>query len=156
MTKNEMQNFKKFYQIMNSNNDTFIQKIKVIKLNKSDGKEKTDKDGNPVINQATGEVEKWDDSYYLTFLAMNSGGTHSTRISQEQFITLKEEFVYVATGKIEYVSYKDNYNTVPTVKFESFEDFENYLVSQLEITTSQQEKSISVAEVKNTTSTKAP
>ena len=87
---------------------------------------------------------------------MNSGGTHSTRISQEQFVTLKEEFVYVATGKIEYVSYKDNYNTVPTVKFESFEDFENYLVSQLEITTSQQEKSISVTEAKNTTSTKAP
>lgn len=32
MTKNEMQNFKKFYQIMNSNNDTFIQKNKSNKI----------------------------------------------------------------------------------------------------------------------------
>ncbi|WP_170000607.1 hypothetical protein [Campylobacter sp. RM9328] len=107
------------YSALNQNSDIFEQKIKIIKLRKVDGKEKVDKDNNPVLNEY-GEPLRWDDSYYLTYVALNSGGEHTTRISQEQYLSLVENEVYVATGKIEYRLYKDTYNSVPTIVFNKF------------------------------------
>ena len=77
------------------------------------------KDNNPVVNEF-GEFEKWDDSYVVTFVALNSGGEHTTRITQEQYLDLKEDEVYIASGKIEYRLYKDAYNSTPVVVFNKF------------------------------------
>ena len=58
--------------------------------------------------------------YQLTFVAMNSGGEHSARITLEQFNELQEGEIYVASGKIEYRLYKDNFNSTPVVIFDKF------------------------------------
>lgn len=107
------------YSALNQNNDFFEQKIKVIKTKKVDGKEKLDKDGNLVLNEF-GEPMRWDDSYYLTYVALNSGGEHTARITQAQYLELTENEVYFARGKIEYRLYKDSYNSVPTIVFDKF------------------------------------
>ena len=111
--------YREIYQSLNQNLDYFEQKIKVIKTKKIDGKQKLDKDNNPIINEF-GEFEKWDDSYMITFVALNSGGEHSTRITQEQYLDLKEDEVYIASGKIEYRFYKDAYNSTPVIVFNKF------------------------------------
>ena len=72
--------YREIYQSLNQNLDCFEQKIKVLKTKKIDGKQKLDKDNNPIVNEL-GEFEKWDDSYVLTFVALNSGGEHTTRIT---------------------------------------------------------------------------
>ena len=53
------------YAALNQNSDLFEQKIKINKLKKLDGKERTDKDGNPIMNEF-GEPVRWDDSYLAT------------------------------------------------------------------------------------------
>ena len=111
--------YREIYQSLNQNLDYFEQKIKVLKTKKIDGKQKLDKDNNPIINEF-GEFEKWDDSYMITFVALNSGGEHSTRITQEQYLDLKEDEVYIASGKIEYGLYKDAYNSTPVIIFNKF------------------------------------
>ena len=111
--------YREIYQSLNQNSDYFEQKIKVLKTKKIDGKQKLDKDNNPIINEF-GEFEKWDDSYMITFAALNSGGEHSTRITQEQYLDLKEDEVYIASGKIEYRLYKDAYNSTPVIVFNKF------------------------------------
>ena len=111
--------YREIYQSLNQNADYFEQKIKVIKTKKIEGEQKFDKDNNPVVNEF-GEFEKWDDSYVVTFVALNSGGEHTTRITQEQYLDLKEDEVYVASGKIEYRLYKDAYNSTPVVVFNKF------------------------------------
>jgi hypothetical protein len=90
-----------------------------LKVKKIEGKQKFDKDNNPVVN-VFGEFERWDDSYVVTFVALNSGGEHTTRITQEQYLDLKEDEVYIASGKIEYRLYKDAYNSTPVVVFNKF------------------------------------
>lgn len=111
--------YREIYQSLNQNTDYFEQKIKVFKVKKIEGKQKIDKDNNPVVNEF-GEFEKWDDSYVVTFVALNSGGEHTTRITQEQYLDLKEDEVYIASGKIEYRLYKDAYNSTPVVVFDKF------------------------------------
>ena len=106
--------YREIYQSLNQNTDYFEQKIKRI-----EGKQKLDKDNNPVVNEF-GEFEKWDDSYVVAFVALNSGGEHTTRITQEQYLDLKEDEVYIASGKIEYRLYKDAYNSTPVVVFNKF------------------------------------
>lgn len=139
MTKSELLNFKKFYSIMNENNDMFSQKIKVVSKKISEGKEKTDKDGNPIFNATTGQVDKWDDSYYITFLSLNGGSSHAAKVTQEFYEKLEIGKVYIASGRVDYVTYKDSFNSIPVVIFENFEDFESYLVAQLEISNSSKE-----------------
>lgn len=111
--------YREIYQSLNQNADYFEQKIKVLKVKKIEGKQKIDKDNNPVVNEF-GEFEKWDDSYVVNFVALNSGGEHTTRITQEQYLDLKEDEVYIASGKIEYRLYKDAYNSTPVVVFNKF------------------------------------
>ncbi|WP_107790741.1 hypothetical protein [Campylobacter concisus] len=111
--------YREIYQSLNQNADYFEQKIKVLKVKKIEGKQKFDKDNKPVVNEF-GEFERWDDSYVVTFVALNSGGEHTTRITQEQYLDLKEDEVYIASGKIEYRLYKDAYNSTPVVVFNKF------------------------------------
>ena len=111
--------YREIYQSLNQNTDYFEQKIKVLRVKRIEGKQKLDKDNNPIVNEF-GEFERWDDSYIVTFVALNSGGEHTTRITQEQYLDLKEDEVYVASGKIEYRLYKDAYNSTPVVVFNKF------------------------------------
>ena len=111
--------YREIYQSLNQNTDYFEQKIKVLRVKRIEGKQKLDKDNNPIVNEF-GEFERWDDSYVVTFVALNSGGEHTTRITQEQYLDLKEDEVYVANGKIEYRLYKDAYNSTPVVVFSKF------------------------------------
>lgn len=111
--------YREIYQSLNQNTDYFEQKIKVLRVKRIEGKQKLDKDNNPIVNEF-GEFERWDDSYVVTFVALNSGGEHTTRITQEQYLDLKEDEVYVASGKIEYRLYKDAYNSTPVVAFNKF------------------------------------
>lgn len=111
--------YREIYQSLNQNTDYFEQKIKVLRVKRIEGKQKLDKDNNPIVNEF-GEFERWDDSYVITFVALNSGGEHTTRITQEQYLDLKEDEVYVASGKIEYRLYKDAYNSTPVVVFNKF------------------------------------
>lgn len=107
------------YNALNQSNDTFEQRIKVLKLKKTEGKAKVDKDGNAIVDDF-GEVEKWEDTYSLTYVAMNSGGEHTIRITQTQYLELKLGEIYVAKGHIEYRLYKDNFNTTAVIVFDSF------------------------------------
>lgn len=111
--------YREIYQSLNQNTDYFEQKIKVLRVKRIEGKQKLDKGNNPIVNEF-GEFERWDDSYVVTFVALNSGGEHTTRITQEQYLDLKEDEVYVASGKIEYRLYKDAYNSTPVVVFNKF------------------------------------
>ena len=111
--------YREIYQSLNQNADYFEQKIKVLRVKRIEGKQKLDKDNNPIVNEF-GEFERWDDSYVATFVALNSGGEHTTRITQEQYLDLKEDEVYIASGKIEYRLYKDAYNSTPVVVFNKF------------------------------------
>ena len=118
-TPEQEQRAREIYNALNQSNDLFEQRIKVLKLKKIDGKAKTDKDGNPMIDDF-GEIQKWEDSYALTYVAMNSGGEHTTRITQAQFLELQEGEIYIANGKVEYRLYKDNYNSTPVIVFDKF------------------------------------
>ena len=51
---------------------------------------------------------------------MNSGGEHTTRITQAQFHELDEDEIYIANGKIEFRLYAENYNTTPVIVFDKF------------------------------------
>ena len=118
-TPEQEQRAREIYNALNQSNDLFEQRIKVLKLKKIDGKAKTDKDGNPMIDDF-GEIQKWEDSYALTYVAMNSGGEHTTRITQAQFLELQEGEIYISSGKIEYRLYKDNYNSTSVIVFDKF------------------------------------
>lgn len=110
---------KEVYRLLNQGSDTLQQRIRVKKLKHIPGNVKKDKDGNEIVNDF-GEAERWDDAYALTYVAMNSGGEHTTRITQAQFASLSEGEIYVADGKIEYRLYKDNFNTTPVIVFDKF------------------------------------
>lgn len=116
------------YNALNQNNDTFSQKIKVVKLKRVEGKVKTDKDGNTQVDDF-GEPLRWDDRYFLTYIALNAGGEHTTDITQAQFQELSENETYIASGRIEYRLYKDNFNTTPAIVFSRFENAAEYFVS---------------------------
>ena len=51
---------------------------------------------------------------------MNSGGEHTTRITQAQFNELDEDEIYIASGKVEFRLYAENYNTTPVIVFDKF------------------------------------
>lgn len=119
LTQEQERQALEIYNALNQNNDLFEQKIQVNKLKKVDGKVRNDKDGNPMYDEF-GEVMKWDDSYSMTYVALNSGGEHTARITQEQYLNLKEGEIYVASGKIEYRLYKDSFNSTPIPVFNKF------------------------------------
>ena len=118
------------FRALNANLDTFSQKIMGSKLKIQEGNERVDKDGKPVTNEF-GEPVCWDDSYLVTYSALNGGGEHTTRVSQAQFMELAEGGVYLASGKIVYKLYKDAYNTTPTIEFTKFENYEEIFVAEL-------------------------
>ena len=118
-TPEQEQHAKEIYRALNQSKDLFDQKIRVKKLKQIEGKIKKDKDGNDVLDKF-GEPERWDDTYMLTYVAMNSGGEHTTRITQGQFHELNEDEIYIASGKIECRLYADAYNTTPVIVFDKF------------------------------------
>lgn len=132
MNNVDFSSYMKIYDLIHGNNDVFKQKIKVVELKEIEGKIKLDKDGNTVVDEF-GVVQKWDNSYMLTFVCLSNGSRHSCRISQENFTVLKPDVVYIASGYIDYVLFKDAYNSTPVVKFEKFVDERDYLVTQLQI-----------------------
>ena len=118
-TLDQEQHAKEIFRALNQSKDLFEQKIRVKKLKRIEGKIKKDKDGNDIVDKF-GEPERWDDTYMLTYVAMNSGGEHTTRITQGQFHELDEDEIYIASGKIEFRLYADSYNTTPVVVFDKF------------------------------------
>ena len=118
-TPEQEQHAKEIYRALNQSKDLFSQKIRVKKLKEVEGKIKKDKDGNDITNEF-GESERWDNTYHLTYVAMNSGGEHTTRITQAQFNELDEDEIYIANGKIEFRLYADAYNTTPVIVFDKF------------------------------------
>lgn len=118
-TPEQEQHAKEIYRALNQSKDLFSQKIRVKKLKEIEGKIKKDKDGNDVVDKF-GEPERWDNTYMLTYVAMNSGGEHTTRITQAQFNELDEDEIYIADGKIEFRLYADAYNTTPVIVFDKF------------------------------------
>lgn len=118
-TPEQEQHAKEIYRALNQSKDFFEQKIRVKKLKQIEGKIKKDKDGNDIVDKF-GEPERWDDTYMLTYVAMNSGGEHTTRITQVQFHELDEDEIYIASGKIEFRLYADFYNTTPVIVFDKF------------------------------------
>ena len=99
------------YDKLFSNNDKFEQKIRITQLKVQPGKEKLDKDGN-IILDSFGVPCKWDDRFYMTYVCVNGGGSHICSISQDLFVTLQEQVVYIAKGYVEYKIYGDNYNSM--------------------------------------------
>ena len=118
-TPEQEQHAKEIYRALNQSKDLFSQKIRVKKLKQVEGKIKKDKDGHDIINEF-GEPERWDNSYHLTYVAMDSGGEHTTRITQAQFNELDEDEIYIADGKVEFRLYADAYNTTPVIVFDKF------------------------------------
>ena len=118
-TPEQEQHAKEIFRALNQSKDLFEQKIRVKKLKQIEGKIKKDKDGNDIVDKF-GEPERWDDTYMLTYVAMNSGGEHTTRITQSQFHELDEDEIYIASGKIEFRLYADAYNTTPVIVFDKF------------------------------------
>ena len=118
-TPEQEQHARDLYRALNQSKDVFEQKIRVKKLKQIEGKVKKDKDGNDVLDKF-GEPERWDKSYHLTHVAMNSGGEHTTRITQAQFHELDEDEIYIANGKVEFRLYAENYNTTPVIVFDKF------------------------------------
>ena len=118
-TPDQEQHARDLYRALNQSKDLFEQKIKVKKLKQVEGKVKKDKDGKDILDKF-GEPEKWDDIFTLTYVSLNVGGEHTTRITQGQFNELSEDEIYIASGKIEYRLYAENFNTTPTVVFDKF------------------------------------
>ena len=118
-TPEQEQYAREVFSALNQNKDLFEQKIRVKKLKRVEGKIKKNKEGQEIVNEF-GEPERWDDTYMLTYVAMDSGGEHMTRITQRQFCELDEDEIYIANGKIEYRLYADSYNTTPVIVFDKF------------------------------------
>lgn len=118
-TPEQEQHAKEIFRALNQSKDLFEQKVRVKNLKQIEGKVKKDKDGNDIVDKF-GEPERWDNIYMLTYVAINSGGEHTTRITQAQYNELDKDEIYIASGKIEYRLYADNFNTTPTVVFDKF------------------------------------
>ena len=72
--------------------------VKVIDLKELEGKDKTDSNGNPLMNPHTGEVEKWAPSYYATVTF--NGGELQQRVTKEQYFQLEKDKRFVAKGRL--------------------------------------------------------
>ena len=118
-TPEQEQHAKEIYRALNQSKDFFEQKIRVKQLKEVEGKIKKDKEGKDIVNDF-GETERWDNTYHLVYVAMNSGGEHTTRITQAQFHELEKDEVYIANGRLEYRLYADAYNTTPVIVFDKF------------------------------------
>ena len=129
-TPEQEQHAIEIYRALNQSKDKFEQKIRVKKLKQIEGKVKKDKDGNDILDKF-GEPERWDDTYMLTYVAMNSGGEHTTRITQGQFNELSEDEIYIASGKIEFRLYADAFNTTPVIVFDKFTPAVDLFVTEI-------------------------
>lgn len=118
------------YDAMNSNVDTFIQKIRVTQKKILEGKERLDKDGKPVLNEF-GEILKWDDRFMITFVSLVTGGSHSVSVAQPLFAELETGETYIANGNVEYKTYKDDYNSTPIIVFNEFVNQRDFLIKSL-------------------------
>jgi len=66
------------------------------------GRQKLTKDGDPITDPQTGEIQYWADSYYATVTFQ--GGELKVRITEEQFKTLIPAKKYVASGRLTMVT----------------------------------------------------
>lgn len=80
--------------------------VQVQKIDKSEGKMKLDKEGSPVVNAVTGELEKWPDSFYAT-LSFN-GGEVKQKVSLDQKNILENGKRFVAKGKLKQYTSENN------------------------------------------------
>ncbi|ANE35658.1 hypothetical protein CIG11343_0597 [Campylobacter iguaniorum] len=118
------------YDSLNTNNDKLEQKIKITALKSVEGKERTDKDGNILVDEF-GQPLKWDTKFYVTYNSINSNGSHTTTVSQELYLQLEIGKNYIAKGHIDYKVYGDNYNSTPVIVFDSFVSERDTLIEAL-------------------------
>ena len=57
-----------YFDLLDEPYNIVEQRIKVISKRESEGAYKLDKEGKPIADPATGELKKWEDSYYVTFI----------------------------------------------------------------------------------------
>ncbi|ASM38370.1 MAG: hypothetical protein SPI03_00020 [Campylobacter sputorum] len=120
----------KFYEIASQNINSFKQKIRVLKINKVDGKVKLDKDKQPVLDEF-GEPEKWDDRFYLTYQSLSGGNEHSISISQEMSNQLKVGEIYIVMGEITYKTFGEEFNSRAIISITNFQKEYDYLVATI-------------------------
>lgn len=120
----------KFYEIASQNINSFKQKIRVLKINKVDGKVKLDKDKQPILDEF-GQPEKWDDRFYLTYQSLSGGNEHSISISQEMSNQLKVGEIYIVVGEITYKTFGEEFNSRAIISITNFQKEYNYLVATI-------------------------
>lgn len=109
-----------YFDLLDEPYNIVEQRIKVISKRESEGAYKLDKEGKTIVDPATGELKKWEDSYYVTFFPFEGGSSHSIRVSKEQFEYLKEGRSYIARGKIEFKVIEGSYNSFLNFRFKEF------------------------------------
>ena len=109
-----------YFDLLDEPYNIVEQRIKVISKRHSEGAYKLDKEGKPIADPATGELKKWEDSYYVTFFPFEGGSSHSIRVSEEQFEYLKEGKSYIARGEIEFKVTEGSYNSFLNFRFKEF------------------------------------
>lgn len=120
----------KFYEIASQNINSFKQKIRVLKINKVDGKVKVDKDKQPILDEF-GEPERWDDRYFLTYQSLSGGNEHSISISQEMSNQLKVGEIYIVMGEITYKTFGEEFNSRAIISITNFQKEYDYLVATI-------------------------
>ena len=109
-----------YFDLLDEPYNIVEQRIKVISKRHSEGAYKLDKEGKTIVDPATGELKKWEDSYYVTFFPFEGGSSHSIRVSKEQFEYLKEGRSYIARGEIEFKVVDGFYNSFLNFRFKEF------------------------------------
>lgn len=120
----------KFYEIASQNINSFKQNIRVLKINKVDGKVKLDKDKQPILDEF-GQPEKWDDRFYLTYQSLSGRNEHSISISQEMSNQLKVGEIYIVVGEITYKTFGEEFNSRAIISITNFQKEYNYLVATI-------------------------
>ncbi|ASM36674.1 hypothetical protein [Campylobacter sputorum] len=120
----------KFYEIASQNINSFKQKIRVLKINKVDGKVKVDKDKQPILDEF-GEPERWDDRFYLTYQSLSGGNEHSISIFQEMSNQLKVGEIYIVVGEITYKTFGEEFNSRAIISITNFQKEYDYLVATI-------------------------
>lgn len=131
LNKNETINLiTDFYKISSQNINGFKQKIRVLKINKVDGKVKVNKENQPILDEF-GQPEKWDDRYYLTYQSLSGGNDHTINISQEMANQMKVGEIYIVTGEITYKTFGEEYNSRAIITINNFQNEYDYLVATI-------------------------